>query len=80
MMSAGGVVWRQGESGIEVTLCGRTAEHAARFGFAQEEDLRLWVLPKGTPDEGETIEETALREVREETGLDVRNRRRTWQD
>lgn len=32
---------------------------------------RLWALPKGTPDSGETIEETALRETREETGIDV---------
>lgn len=31
-----------------------------------------WTLPKGTPDPGETIEETALREVGEETGLEVR--------
>ena len=31
----------------------------------------LWALPKGTPDAGETIEETALRETREETGIDV---------
>lgn len=30
-----------------------------------------WSLAKGTPDAGETLEETALREVREETGLDV---------
>ncbi len=32
---------------------------------------RLWALPKGTPDVGETLEETALRETREETGLEV---------
>ena len=32
---------------------------------------RLWALPKGTPDSGETVEETALRETREETGLMV---------
>ena len=28
-------------------------------------------MPKGTPDAGETLEETALRETREETGLRV---------
>ncbi len=31
-----------------------------------------WSLPKGTPHRGETTEETALREVAEETGLEVR--------
>ncbi len=31
-----------------------------------------WTLPKGTPDAGETIEQTAIREVEEETGLRVR--------
>ena len=31
-----------------------------------------WTLPKGTPESGETVEETALREVAEETGLQVR--------
>lgn len=32
---------------------------------------RLWALPKGTPDAGETLIETATRETREETGLEV---------
>ncbi len=31
-----------------------------------------WSLPKGTPNADETTEETALREVTEETGLTVR--------
>ena len=35
-------------------------------------DTVTWTLPKGTPDPGETVEETALREVGEETGLQVR--------
>jgi 8-oxo-dGTP pyrophosphatase MutT (NUDIX family) len=35
-------------------------------------DAVTWTLPKGTPDPGETLEETAVREVTEETGLEVR--------
>ncbi len=58
-VSAGGVVYRRTDEGnIEVVLCGRHRPYQ-------------WALPKGTPDQGETIQETALREVREETGLDV---------
>ncbi len=58
LVSAGGVVLRKGRDGDEVVLCGR--RNPAR-----------WALPKGTPDPGETRAQTALREVREETGLDV---------
>jgi len=57
--AAGGVVTRDGPDGPEVVLAGRTSDNT-------------WVFPKGTPDRGESIEETAAREVREETGLDVR--------
>jgi 8-oxo-dGTP pyrophosphatase MutT (NUDIX family) len=56
--SAGGVVHRLVQGRTEIVLVHR--RHP-----------RLWALPKGTPDAGETIEETALRETREETGLRV---------
>jgi len=32
----------------------------------------IWVLPKGTVEPGETLDQTAVREVREETGFRVR--------
>lgn len=38
----------------------------------RDRETVTWTLPKGTPDPGETTEQTAIREVREETGLDVR--------
>ena len=38
----------------------------------RERDGRTWTLPKGTPKRGESTEETAVREVAEETGLEVR--------
>jgi len=38
----------------------------------RDRDAVTWTLPKGTPDDGETVEQTALREVAEETGLEVR--------
>lgn len=34
-------------------------------------DGYVWTFPKGRPDEGETPEQAALREVREETGLEA---------
>lgn len=60
--SAGGVVIRHRQSGPELVLGRR--RHDGRGA--------IWSLPKGTPDGDETPEETALREVAEETGLQVR--------
>ena len=36
-----------------------------------------WVLPKGTVEQGETHEQTALREVKEETDADASDRKST---
>src|SRR5437762_10442130 len=46
------------DGSIEVVLVGRS--HTG-----------IWALPKGTPQSGETIEQVAVREAQEETGLQV---------
>ncbi len=86
-VSAGGVVYRVTNGILETVLCGRfvparsahrdkarvansSAVSEAKVEHISGDDVR-WSLAKGTPDPGETMEETALREVREETGLDV---------
>jgi 8-oxo-dGTP pyrophosphatase MutT (NUDIX family) len=56
--SAGGVVHRFVDGRLQVVVVHRRSPV-------------LWALPKGTPDAGETVEETAIRETREETGLEV---------
>ena len=57
--SFGGVVYRrQADSPLQIIVVGR-------------KDPGIWGLPKGTPNLGESVEQTALREVREETGVEV---------
>ncbi|MBM3926099.1 MAG: NUDIX hydrolase [SAR202 cluster bacterium] len=57
-VSSGGVVYTRDGHEIKIALCGR-------------KEPPRWSLPKGTPEDGETIEETAVREAQEETGLKV---------
>lgn len=57
--SCGAVVYRLRDSWAEVLLiCHKNGGH--------------WAFPKGHVEKGETEEETALREIREETGLKVK--------
>jgi len=55
-ISAGGVVFRKNNDEVQVIA-------AIRAGG------KVWCLPKGIVEQGEGVEEAALREVKEETGL-----------
>ena len=57
--SAGGVVIREGPLGTEVALAARRTRKGEL----------AWGLPKGLVEPGEEPEQTAVREVQEETGL-----------
>jgi 8-oxo-dGTP pyrophosphatase MutT (NUDIX family) len=61
-VSAGGVVYRRRRGKIRVALAARRTRRG---------DL-VWGLPKGEIEQGESPEAAALREVREETGLEAR--------
>lgn len=56
--SCGAVVWRQGKQGLEILV-----EYMAKGHVS---------IPKGHVEPGETEEQTALREIWEETALRVR--------
>jgi 8-oxo-dGTP diphosphatase len=56
--SAGGVAFREIDGRLEIAIILTHPE-------------RRWQLPKGMIDEGETAEQSALREVREEAGIEA---------
>ena len=58
ILAAGGIIFRETAAGEEVMLV-----HRKRYGD--------WTFPKGKLKAGESFQEAALREVREETGCTV---------
>lgn len=56
LVSSGGVLYRVESNAIEVCLIAKR-------------EMRVWALPRGRVEPGETPEQTAIREVREETGF-----------
>lgn len=58
-------------SRIVVTGGAIIRDHAGRILLQQRSDYGDWGLPGGGMEPGESIEETMIREVKEETGLDV---------
>ncbi len=55
-VSSGGVIFRKNDDSVEIAL-------------VAVKDGKVWCLPKGIINKGEEPDETAIREVSEETGL-----------
>ena len=54
-------------TGVEVAIV-----HNGQILLTKREDFEVWCLPGGAIDAGETVAQTAVREAREETGIEVR--------
>ena len=57
-----------------VQIAGCVIQRDGKFLLVQEKQPKafgLWNIPAGHLDEGESLEEAAVREVKEETGFDV---------
>ncbi len=58
--SAGGIIWRRD-----------AANGALQIVMVKPAGKDAWTLPKGQPAKGESVIDAAVRETREETGLEV---------
>ena len=84
VLAAGAVLWRPAATGVELAWPQSPGSPAseARGGRAEGSLLTIalvhrpryddWSLPKGKLDPGESMEQAAVREIREETGVTAR--------
>ncbi len=56
---------------IVVAVAAAVRNEAGELLLIERSDNHLWALPGGAQDIGETVTEACVREVKEETGLDV---------
>jgi 8-oxo-dGTP pyrophosphatase MutT (NUDIX family) len=68
-ISAGGVVVQKAENGWEIAVIEPQREPESSLKNDKKRQKQLLALPKGLVDPGEKADETAIREVREETGI-----------
>src|SRR4051812_32273716 len=68
--SAGGVVVRPGDGGWEIAVIEPKADDGEKAA-GKKRPKQVLALPKGLVDAGEKPEQTAVREVSEETGLEA---------
>ncbi|MFQ6106627.1 MAG: uracil-DNA glycosylase family protein [Thermoplasmata archaeon] len=62
---------RRGKRTVKVQSAGGTIFRKGRVLLIRKRSEKLWCLPKGHLDKGESPEQAALREMREETGLNL---------
>ncbi|MFQ5909624.1 MAG: uracil-DNA glycosylase family protein [Thermoplasmata archaeon] len=60
---------REGKRNVSVCSAGGVILRGGRILLIRKRSEKLWCLPKGHREKGEDSEQTALREMREETGL-----------
>jgi len=71
-ISAGGAVVRPTQEGWELAVIEPQRDQSQSVGQGKKSGKTVLALPKGLVDPGENPEQTALREVREETGITAR--------
>lgn len=67
--SAGILLWKKSDKGIKVFLVHPGGPHWTN------KDEQAWDFPKGEVEEGEEVLKSAVRELKEETGIDVSGRK-----